>query len=172
MSTTLGFKIKDCGYSYIVRNLSQREQKLLKTVFLEADEDLKGYLNTEDLKVAMVSLFGYKPSKSEANQILQHYGHTRDDEAIGLNLAEFTDAMTPKVINIDEDEEIRQTFMAFDSHCKGFVTGEDLKKVFAKIAPHMSSHCLEMIFRELDRDGDGRVSYKDFDFMMKFDCLT
>lgn len=32
-------------------------------VFLEADEDLKGYLNTEDLKVAMVSLFGYKPSK-------------------------------------------------------------------------------------------------------------
>lgn len=37
---------------------------------------------------------------------------------IGLNLAEFTDAMTPKVINIDEDEEIRQTFMAFDSHCK------------------------------------------------------
>ena len=31
---------------------------------------------------------------------------------------------------------------------------------------------LFLFFRELDRDGDGRVSYKDFDFMMKFDPLS
>ena len=24
------------------------------------------------------------------------------------------------------------------------------------------------VFREIDRDGDGRVSYRDFEFMMKF----
>ena len=33
-------------------------------------------------------------------------------------------------------------------------------------------HAIISLFRELDRDGDGRVSYKDFDFMMKFDPLS
>lgn len=28
------------------------------------------------------------------------------------------------------------------------------------------------VFRELDRDGDGRISYKDFDFMMKYDTKS
>ena len=29
---------------------------------------------------------------------------------------------------------------------------------------------LYFVYREIDRDGDGRVSYKDFEFMMKFNC--
>ena len=37
-----------------------------------------------------------------------------------LNLGQFIEAMTPKLINRDEDSEIRQTFMAFDTHCKFF----------------------------------------------------
>nr|KAG5694597.1 hypothetical protein BaRGS_015010 [Batillaria attramentaria] len=89
-----------------------------------------------------------------------------------MNFGQFVEAVTPKLINRDEDDEIRQTFMAFDTHCKGFLTVDDLKKVFSQVAPRLSVHHLEMIFRELDRDGDGRVSYKDFDFLMKFDPLS
>ena len=28
--------------------------------------------------------------------------------------------------------------------------------------------CFHFIFRQLDADGDGRVSYRDFDFMMNY----
>ena len=34
-------------------------------VFKACDEDNKGYLSREDFKVAVVMLFGYKPSKVE-----------------------------------------------------------------------------------------------------------
>jgi len=144
---------------------------LLKTIFAESDQR-KGFLNRTDFKLATISLLGYKPSTYEANQVLSKYGHTDAEGNLVLNQGEFIDAMTPKLINKDEDEEIRQTFLAFDSHCKGFLTIEDLKKVFCVIAPHLGVHHIESAFRELDRDGDGRVSYKDFDFMMKFDPIS
>ena len=45
---------------------------------------------------------------------------------------------------------------------------EDFKKAVSHIAPHLPTHTIELSFRELDRDGDRRVSYKDFEFMMKY----
>ena len=36
-----------------------------------------------------------------------------------LSMAQFVNAMTPKLINMDKDEEIRQIFMALDTQCKG-----------------------------------------------------
>ncbi|KAK7103882.1 EF-hand calcium-binding domain-containing protein 11-like [Littorina saxatilis] len=172
MTTALGFKLTGCGYPHLIRSLTKSEQNLLKAIFMEADQEQNGFLNRTDLKIATISLLGYKPSKYEANQILEKYGHTLEDGSFALNLGEFIEAMMPKLINRDEDEEIRQTFMAFDTHCKGFLTIDDVKKVFSMVAPHIGHHHLESAFRELDRDGDGRVSYKDFDFMMKFDPLS
>lgn len=172
MATAFGFKLTGLGYVPVNRNLSELEQKLLKMVFAEGDSDKKGHLNREDLKVAMVSLLGYKPSKYEANQMLEKHGYQDEDGTLVMNFGQFVEAVTPKLINRDEDDEIRQTFMAFDTHCKGFLTVDDLKRVFSNVAPHMSAHHLEKMFRELDRDGDGRVSYKDFDFLMKFDPLN
>ncbi|KAL8588775.1 hypothetical protein ACOMHN_035271 [Nucella lapillus] len=172
MATALGFRLTGMGYSHLVRSLTKCEQSLLRKIFTEADEGGKGFLARADLKIAVISLLGYKPSKYEANQILEKYGHTLEDETLALNLGEFVEAMTPKLISGDEDDDIRQTFMAFDTHCKGFLTVDDLKKVFAQLAPHMGHHRIEAMFKELDRDGDGRVSYRDFDFMMKFDPLS
>ncbi|VTJ64811.1 Hypothetical predicted protein [Marmota monax] len=39
-------------------------------VFKACDEDNKGYLSREDFKVAFVMLFGYKPSKIEADSVM------------------------------------------------------------------------------------------------------
>ncbi|XP_076463775.1 EF-hand calcium-binding domain-containing protein 11-like [Babylonia areolata] len=172
MAAALGFRLTGLGYSHLIRNLTKSEHNLLRKIFAEADEGGKDFLTRADLKIAVISMLGYKPSKYEANQILEKYGHTLEDGTSVLNLGQFIEAMTPKLIIRDEDDEIRQTFMAFDTHCKGFLTVDDLKKVFSQLAPHMGHHRIESIFKELDRDGDGRVSYKDFDFMMKYDPLS
>lgn len=50
-----------------------------------------------------------------------------------LNVGQFIEAMTPKLINRDEDNEIRQTFMAFDTHCKFYF-------------PHVLSLCMWLLF--------------------------
>jgi Ca2+-binding EF-hand superfamily protein len=49
----------------------------------------------------------------------------------------------------------------------GFITIEDLKKAFKEAAPTVSVGIIEQIFREVDTNHDGRVSFKDFEKLMK-----
>ncbi|XP_052827602.1 EF-hand calcium-binding domain-containing protein 11 isoform X2 [Octopus bimaculoides] len=104
----------------------------------------------------------------ETDRIMQAYSDEFSEE-MGLTLESFIKAMTPKMAARDENEEIRLTFMAFDFSCHGFITIADLKKVFKEVAPKFPEENIEVIFREVDQDGDGRVSFKDFEFMMKYD---
>ncbi|KAH9490302.1 EF-hand calcium-binding domain-containing protein 11 [Bulinus truncatus] len=153
------------------RGLTTREVNLIKKAFHHADEGSKGYLLALDLKVATMFLFGYKLCKDEVNQILLTHGTLLQSGQKGLTLAQFEEAMRPKFAAVDEDEEIRNTFKAFDKNCRGFLKLEDVKSAFQLVCPHFAEHRIELAFKEMDRDGDGRVSYKDFDFMMKFNNL-
>ena len=58
-------------------------------------------------------------------------------------------------------------FLSFDVHCRGFVTLEDCKAAFQSVAPHVSQEVLEGFFAEVDSNSDGRVTYRDFELMMK-----
>ncbi|XP_048732323.2 EF-hand calcium-binding domain-containing protein 11-like isoform X1 [Ostrea edulis] len=171
MSVSTGFQLGSYGYNKLKRTITKEEKHLLSVVFHEADERNKGFLTREDVKVAIVELFGYKPSKYEVDQIMNNYGITYDN-CIGLPLENYMTVMSEKVVSADEDENIRHTFMAFDSQCRGFLAVDDLQKAFSRVAPHIPNHTVQSCFRELDRDGDGRISYKDFDFMMKYDTKS
>ncbi|XP_058605563.1 EF-hand calcium-binding domain-containing protein 11 isoform X4 [Onychostoma macrolepis] len=54
------------------REINNAERKKMELVFLQCDVDKKGYLSREDLKIAVVMLFGYKPSKSETNILMEN----------------------------------------------------------------------------------------------------
>ena len=133
--------------------------------FQNADEDRKGYLSAEDLKIAFVALFGYKPSKEEVRGIL---AKEEDQEIPGISLKTFMDISLAKIAAQDVDDQIRQVFVAFDMGCRGFITLDDAKKTFGQIAPFLDPTRVEKAFREIDSDQDGRVSYRDFEFMMKY----
>ncbi|XP_069116140.1 EF-hand calcium-binding domain-containing protein 11-like [Argopecten irradians] len=163
MSSRTGFDLGQYGYRTMPKDLTKEEKRLLSSVFYEVDVGGKGFLNREDLKIAVTEIFGYKPSTMEADHLMQSFG-----DRTGLTLPNFLAAMTEKISKADQDGEIRHTFMAFDSQCRGFLTAEDLEKAVSCVAPHIPNHRIQATFRELDRDGDGRVSYKDFDSMMKY----
>ncbi|XP_033104049.1 EF-hand calcium-binding domain-containing protein 11-like isoform X2 [Anneissia japonica] len=110
----------------------------LKQVFFESDNNQKGFLDREDLKVAVLSLLGYKPSKIEVDEIL--------GSKEGITLQCFMDAMLPKLAAEDEDDQIRQVFMSFDMQCKGFITAGDLERVFSEVAPHIPRHLIQAAF--------------------------
>ncbi|XP_045165954.2 EF-hand calcium-binding domain-containing protein 11-like isoform X2 [Mercenaria mercenaria] len=134
MSVRSGFSLGPVGYTHLKRNITKEEESLCVKIFHGADEGRKGYLSRTDLKVAMVELLGYKPTKFEVNHLLQTYGEDIDDQVKG----------------------------------RGFLTLDDVKKVFSKVAPHVPEQTVHSAFREIDQDGDGRVSYKDFEFLMKY----
>jgi Ca2+-binding EF-hand superfamily protein len=46
---------------------------------------------------------------------------------------------------------------------------DDFKKAFLDIhCSNISSGKIEQLFRQVDADGDGRVSFKDFENVMKY----
>ncbi|XP_078263060.1 EF-hand calcium-binding domain-containing protein 11 isoform X2 [Rhinoraja longicauda] len=145
------------------RRVTDTEKSRCAAVFRECDSGQNGYLSREDLKVAVVSMFGYKPSKMETDMLMTS---VLEDHLPGLPLDQFTSLMSSKLAVVDRYEEARQIFSAFDVHCRSFLTVEDFKKAFAKVAPHLSEQTVLEAFREVDRDSDGHVSFRDFEMVM------
>ncbi|XP_005390332.1 PREDICTED: EF-hand calcium-binding domain-containing protein 11 isoform X2 [Chinchilla lanigera] len=142
---------------------SPSEHRKWVEVFKACDEDNKGYLSREDFKVAVVMLFGYKPSKIEANSVMSSI----NPNTSGIVLGEFLNIVRKKKEAQLYWNEIRHIFTAFDVHYRGYLTLEDFKKAFRQVAPRLPARTVLEVFREVDRDSDGHVSFRDFEYAMK-----
>uniref|UniRef100_A0A8B9LGI4 EF-hand calcium binding domain 11 n=1 Tax=Astyanax mexicanus TaxID=7994 RepID=A0A8B9LGI4_ASTMX len=124
--------------------LTETERKRFTWVFEQCDVEKKGYLSREDLKIAVVMLFGYKPSKSETSMMIQA-GAVPD--CPGVPLERFVSLMGRKLSAEDPYEKTRHVFSAFDVHCRGFLKLEDFKSVFARVAPRLPDRTVLEAFR-------------------------
>ena len=130
--------------------------------FLEYDCGAKGHLTRHELKAAHLALLGYLPSVIELDSLLPK----RPDGRASMELPEFCAVMAQRLRTQDRDELIRRTFRAFDTDLKGYVSFADLQRALGQVAPQLPRHTASLIFSQVDGDGDGRVSYKDFHGMM------
>ncbi|XP_007472694.1 EF-hand calcium-binding domain-containing protein 11 isoform X2 [Monodelphis domestica] len=117
-------------------------RKWLK-VFEACDEDKKGYLSREDFKVAVVMLFGYKPTKIEADSVMTSV----KPNTSGIYLEDFINLMQKKKAVQLHHNEIRQIFTAFDMQYRGFLTLEDFRKAFRQVAPKLPERIVLEAFR-------------------------
>ena len=146
----------------------RRLRRDCEKAFHDADEGGKGYLTPEDYKVAVISLLGYKPSKYEVATVWRLHCplHGNGTEPVLVKGA-FVDSMVQRLLQEDTDELIRRIFLTFDVHCQGFITLQNCKAAFRQIAPHIAESEVETFFTEVDSNCDGRVSYRDFELLMK-----
>mmetsp|Transcript_44341 Transcript_44341/g.84806 ORF Transcript_44341/g.84806 Transcript_44341/m.84806 type:complete len:159 (+) Transcript_44341:213-689(+) len=130
--------------------------------FRSFDENSKGWLSKSELKCAMASLLGVRPSKAEVELVMQQ------GEAEGkVEFAAFKKAMEEKLGAVDPEEHVRRLFQAFDVRCQGFITRPDLHKIFAEFLSTIPPTVVDEIFEEVDTDQDGRVSYREFCAVMQ-----
>ncbi|NXU29399.1 EFC11 protein, partial [Thalassarche chlororhynchos] len=113
-------------------------------VFEACDEDNKGYLSREDFKVAVVMLFGYKPSKVEVDSVMFS---VRPRNSGGLLFEKFLNLMSSKKAAQLYSNETRQIFTAFDVQDRGFLTFEDFKKAFNSVSPKLPERIMVEAFR-------------------------
>ena len=141
-------------------------------------------LSQEDYKVAVLELFGYKPSKyevehvwrevtrrvgssMESEQEIEGKGPFQDPDDRGLGLERFVSIMKDRLKGRDKDELVHKMFTALDVTQSGFLTEAVCQAAFKQVVPHMKSHVFQLLFQEVDNDGDGRLSYRDFELLMK-----
>lgn len=129
----------------------------------------KAYLSKEDYKVAAISLLGYKPTSRDAEEVwltAKDKAHQLGAKFRGICREQFQDVMLKKMAALDDTELIHRMFMAFDVECKGFLTYKDCLRAFCEVLPHIQAKVVEEMFSEVDLDGDGRISYADFEIML------
>ena len=145
--------------------------KAIEGAFNLADASKKGYLARKEYKIAVTALLGYKPSKLECERVLSEHGSSKvleDGSTVKIiPFVTFKVLMVPKIYQRDSDELIRQIFLALDIQCRGFLTIEEVIQGFHEVIPTMPQHQIKQFFKEIDLDEDGRISYKDFELMMK-----
>ncbi|XP_074721071.1 EF-hand calcium-binding domain-containing protein 11 [Strix uralensis] len=64
--------------------------------------------------------------------------------------------------------ETRKMFTAFDVQDRRFLTFEDFKRAFSSVSPKLSEKIRVEVFREVDQDSDGCISFKEFESAMKY----
>ena len=145
--------------------------KVIRGAFTIADASRKGFLTRKDYKVAVTALLGYKPSKYETDKLLSEHGKdqplTDGGVVKGIPFETFKSLMLPRMYQRDNDEMIRQIFLAMDVQCRGFLTLQEVTQAFHEVIPTMPQDQVKQFFKEIDMDEDGRISYKDFELMMK-----
>ncbi|CAF3398510.1 unnamed protein product [Rotaria socialis] len=137
----------------------------IEKLFHECDRKRKGYLNREDIKVASIRLYGIKLDKYKIERILSNIPNKIHP---GLTLDQFIDFVHSFKHQIDHEDQNRETFLILDRTCKGFLNKEDFIRAFERANIKLSPEMIDSAFKQLDVDGDGRVSYRDFDFMMNY----
>ncbi|KFP55589.1 EF-hand calcium-binding domain-containing protein 11, partial [Cariama cristata] len=121
----------------------------------EACEDNRGYLGREEFKVAVVMLFGYKPSKVffffvKVDSVMssvrpQNSGNMQTP--ICLLFEKFLNLMSAKKATQLYSNETRQIFTAFDVQDRGFLTSEHFKRAFNSVSPELSEKIIVEDFR-------------------------
>ena len=141
-----------------------RARRDAEEAFEAADEGGKGYLTREDYKVAILSIFGYKPSKYEVGSVWRDMCTSSEGN---LSREKFVSLAVARIRALDKECMARQVFVAFDVTCRGFLQREDWLRALRSVAPRLATGQIPDHFREVDWNGDGRVSYRDFEAMMK-----
>ncbi|XP_036810400.1 EF-hand calcium-binding domain-containing protein 11 isoform X4 [Oncorhynchus mykiss] len=107
-----------------------RQAEFSSQVYELCDTDKKGYLNREDLKMAVVMLFGYKPSKSETNMLMDQ-AQAKDSPGRGfLKLEDFRTAFSRVAPRLPE-RTVLEAFRLADQDSDGHVSFRDFECVIS-----------------------------------------
>uniref|UniRef100_A0A7S3Z7C2 EF-hand domain-containing protein n=1 Tax=Lotharella globosa TaxID=91324 RepID=A0A7S3Z7C2_9EUKA len=130
----------------------------LKEVFAHFDRNGTGSIGLEDMREIMQSV-GQHPSDDELKDIVN------DLDLNGNGEIEFCEFLG--LVGAIDDEDIRDSFRAFDQNDDGVLSGLELKHLMGVIGKDLNERQIQRIINEMDDDGTGTISYKAFSKMMK-----
>lgn len=148
------------------RTPSSTVQQHVHDTFALVDTNHKGYLTRHDLKCAIILLLGYTPSHIEINALLS--AADCYSPADRLTIDRFVPLLSRRIEQLDTLHYYQQLFGVFDVDGRGFIRRDDWLRVCGSVtvAGAVDRDMLCSVFDVCDVDGDGVVSYREFDRLM------
>ncbi|CAK9169627.1 unnamed protein product [Ilex paraguariensis] len=134
----------------------------LMEAFRAFDSDNDGSITAAELGGIMGSL-GYNPSEQDVTTMMQK-GDTNKDGL--LSISEFLDMNTKELELGSLATCLRGALETLDLEGDEVVTGEELYQVVGTTAAQLSPEDCQAIIASMDGDGDGSISFEDFELII------
>ncbi|KAI3766990.1 hypothetical protein L2E82_17071 [Cichorium intybus] len=145
--------------------LPEDQLKQLREIFCRFDLDKDGSLTHLEVAALLRSL-GLKPSGEQIHKLFKNM----DSDGSGtVEFDELVNAMSSQMMSEDilmNQQELLQIFKSFDRDGSGFITPAELAKSMTKMGQPLTYRELSEMVRNADTDGDGVISFKEFQGIM------
>mmetsp|Transcript_36526 Transcript_36526/g.67495 ORF Transcript_36526/g.67495 Transcript_36526/m.67495 type:complete len:206 (-) Transcript_36526:255-872(-) len=129
-----------------------------KEVFAHFDRKGTGSIGAEDIREVMRSV-GQQPSDDELRDIVNEL------DLDGNGEIEFHEFLS--LHGAVDEEDIKNSFEAFDQDEDGVISGPELKHLMGIFGRDLDERQIKHIINEMDEDGNGAIRYHAFSKMMK-----
>jgi Ca2+-binding EF-hand superfamily protein len=134
--------------------------------FQKYDQDGKGYLTLHEAKCALIYLTGVKPNYEQTKNMLASIKNAKH-----LTLDLFTKLYQIHCSNVRYEPEralVGACFDAMDMSSNKYISIDDFNKCAYQVMHCSDGGAMLDNFYEIDSNKDGKVTYKDFNEMMKY----
>jgi len=99
-------------------------------------------------------------------ELLEMIDSVDEDRSGTIDFREFLVLMQSRVGEGGPDSDLRYAFKQFDKNKTGFIDKESLKTTMSEFDNALTNEELNAIFAEVDLNGDGRITFREFRKLM------
>ncbi|KAF8701099.1 hypothetical protein HU200_033751 [Digitaria exilis] len=155
-------KFKKKALGVVAMNLPVEEIDKYTQMFNTMDKDNDGNLSLEELKEGF--RINRHPVPEEEIKMLLEAGDIHGNGT--LDCEEFVTVLL-HIKKMSNNEYLPTAFKFFDKDGNGFIEMEELMEALGDDELKPNGQVVDDIIREVDKDKDGRISYPEFELMMK-----
>jgi calcium-dependent protein kinase len=144
-------EFRKLALNIIAHKATSQEIVKWRDVFHAIDDDHDGCISAAELKKGLGSHF-------EEKELDAWFKQADVDDSGRVDYTEFIAAMLEAHGEI-QSKQIDEAFRIFDQENKGYITPENLRGV---LGVSEDSEYVELLLREADANGDGKISYREF----------
>jgi len=153
-------RLKRVLVKLLASKLTASDQRALRRQFDKIDKDGDGVINLKELTNYLAHQDGdYVEAERTARHIISEIDHD------GSNCVSRNDWCNARLATkLQQDEIIRDQFDRIDGNRDGYITQNELAKLFQG---QVSDELIKQMIQEVDKDDDGKIGYDEFASAMK-----
>ena len=159
-------KFKQAVLTFIASRLNSEESKKIRNIFLNIDEDKKGFITLEDFTKYIINECNIDDLVDNEEDLKKAFQSVDIDHNNKIDYTEFLAANLDEEIFLKE-EKLKEAFRTFDLNDSGSIKKEDIIRVLKLENIEDKNKIVNSIIEENDFDKDGKINFNDFMMTMK-----